>query len=107
MSTFENTFFGMNNSGSIYRFTKPELLGGKSQEVAQVAEIADIVSDSDEIEEIVPVKSTVKENEDNRRAAASKADKIITCLPQEAVTGVTEFSSNCRFLFYNTVGCVV
>lgn len=37
----------------------------------------------------------------------SKADKIITCYPQNALTTATRLFQQSRFLFVNAYGCVI
>lgn len=37
----------------------------------------------------------------------SKADKIITCFPQPALTTSTQLFESNRFLFVNAYGCVI
>jgi hypothetical protein len=37
----------------------------------------------------------------------SKADKIITCMPQSPLTSATRLFDGQRFLFVNSYGCVI
>ena len=47
------------------------------------------------------------EEAEYRHMKKTKADKIITCFPQEQLTSATSEFLDQRFLFVNTYGCVI
>lgn len=57
--------------------------------------------------EFMEVEDNLSENNNkNKKINKSKADKIINCYPQDAVSHHTNFIGNSRFLFYNSIGCI-
>jgi hypothetical protein len=98
------TFFGTRDDGMLYRY-KRELKEEEPMEIEHNEE-----SDKIEFEQAESEKS---EEEDKRREVEfyqqkkSKADKIITCMPQHPLTSATSTFDHQRFLFVNSYGCVL
>lgn len=99
----QQTFFGIDSRGSLHEFQKPALLRLQPREDPSAAEASEQQSQQD--------MDAAEEDEEEllelAKPTKSKADKIMSCLPQPAVGRSTSFFRNNRFLFYNEVGCII
>ena len=104
IARYESIFYGINQTGCIFRFTKPEKLKIGGEEIVP----ENTYKEPSEVE--MSQRAEDLEDEEDRKfvkKSKSKADKLITSFPQSAVIRTTEFFSNNRFLLYNTVGCII
>jgi hypothetical protein len=111
MKSFGSTFYGIDTLGTLFEFTRLDLLQVKV-EVAQVPEASpEILDELNAFDEVKSIDQKEQVNQAKSKLQSKKeikpVDRLITCLPQTEVSTACEMRGAARFLLYNDIGCLV